>query len=213
MKVLDKGSIELVSSMGDDKTIINAARISTFSKPLDKEDDERLMKYLIDNGHTSPFEHVTFTFKVSCPIFIARQWQRHRTWSYNETSRRYTAENIEFFIPEEIRFEKIDDEELAQIRDEHKDKIISIITQTIDTTYKAYKILNRMGVEKGLSRIVLPFALYTEFYASVDLNNLFHFLELRKVKGAQKEIREYASAIETLIEPIVPMAYKYWKEK
>ena len=221
MKVLDKGYVNLVSHMGDDRTIVNAARVS-FNKQVSElsEKDEKLIKYLYTNKHTSPFEHVTFTFEVKCPLFVARQWMRHRTWSYNEISRRYTDENIEFYIPTHLRKQADSDrqastdETLRMIRGvqgyplEYVDFVLDEVSHYAERMY--YRLLED-GVAREQARMVLPQSMYTTFYATVNLHNLFHFLRLRNSEHAQYEIRLYADALEQLIREVVPIFYRVYR--
>lgn len=143
-------------------------------------------------------------FKVKAPLFVARQWMRHRTWSYNELSRRYSNAPMDFYIPEE-RFSRE-----SRYSDVNK-VIIDIIEKATQSALSQYENLtNGYGLVNELARIILPVNLYTIFYAKVDLHNLFHFLELRRTPHAQYEIREYAKTIEKLILPIVPKTYQLW---
>ncbi len=202
------GSIDLIDSMGDDLSIVNAARVS-FGKRKDHLDksDEGLLKYLAEHKHTTPFEHVTFTFHIKCPLFIARQWHRHRTWSYNEISRRYTSENIEFYVPAVIRCQ--DTKENLQGSDGELSGSESILVSNIiayhsNHALSLYEKLLEKNVANEMARMVLPQNMYTEFYATVDLHNLAHFLRLRCDSHAQWEIQQYANAIVELVKPIVP---------
>jgi len=214
VKVLDKGFIELEDHMGDDNAVVSAARVSHLGESKGTEKDTELIRYLLENGHTSPFEHVQFKFMVKCPIFVARQWMRHRTWSYNETSRRYTSENIEFHIPEELRQQSPANKQssLDAINKQISDDGIAVISEVTSLALNSYEYLLQLGIAREQARMVLPTNLYTSFYGTIDLHNLFHFLELRNDSHTQKETRMYAEAIETLIEPIVPISYKIWKE-
>lgn len=196
MQVLDKGFIELVDSMGSDASIAESARISYLAKSSGEEHDENLIIKLLKHNHTSPFEQVEFRFLVKAPIFVARQWMRHRTWSYSEVSRRYTDKDIEFYAPQ---FSYPQQKEIYE-------KIIS-------NASSAYDALLELGVRKEIARCVLPVSTYTTFYAKTDLRNLLHFLELRHSADAQYEIRKYADAICELITPIVPVTMKIWKNK
>ena len=210
--LLDHGSIELLNSMGNDNTIVSAARVSYLGVSKGAEADAKLIKYLLVNKHTSPFEQVEFQFLVKCPVFVVRQWHRHRTWSYNEVSRRYTSEGIEFHIPEELRKQSIDNKQMSAGLIENSEELIEIIRRITDICYSGYEFLLDAGVCREQARMVLPPNLYTSFYAKVDLHNLLHFLDIRNHPHAQEEIRIYAKAIEDLIEPIVPVTLKIWKE-
>ncbi len=180
-QVLDKGYID-IKMFGDEDTIVNAAAVST-GKTI--ADGPRLIKSLIQKEHWTPFEFVILQMEVKCPIFVARQWMRSRTWSFVERSRRYSSEPVEFYYP------LLDDEFYA----------------AYDTCGAAYGELLGRGIKKEIARCVLPVATYTTFVASVDLRNLIHFLKLRLDKSAQKEIRVYAEAILEFIKNNLPNVY------
>jgi thymidylate synthase (FAD) len=203
--VLDKGFVELINCLGDDEIVARTAKISYFNhdKELTDKEKEELIAKLIKNGHTSPFEQVEFQFLVKCPIFVARQWMRHRTWSYNEMSRRYVDTDFEFYVPKNLG---------KKVPDNVLNLLIEGISKSYEMALKQYNLLLRFKTPAEKARIGLPLGLYTEFYAKTDLHNLFHFLELRGSEHAQEEIREYVKAIEQLIAPILPISYKYWKE-
>lgn len=214
MNVLDKGFVELVDHLGSDNTVVSAARVSYLGKSKGENKDRELIEYLMVNKHTSPFEQVEFQFMVKCPIFVARQWMRHRTWSYNEVSRRYTSEDIEYYVPDELYYQSDSNKQAssAPLSKELSTRLINGIKFQSEGAIRAYELLLNNGVSREHARMVLPLNLYTSFYAKTDLHNLFHFLELRKSIRAQKEIRLYAEAIERLIEPIIPISYGLWKE-
>lgn len=202
------GNIKLVRHMGDELAIVNAARMS-FDKHKDELDDKDivLLRSLVRNHHTSPLEHVVFTFEVHCPLFVRAQWFRHRTWSFSEVSRRYTSEGMDFFLPSEneIRMQSADAREasvegLSPVRKEAVEKM----EEATRKAFATYQELLDMGVSREQARMVLPQNLNTTFLATVDLNNLIKFLQLRSGKHAQSEIRVYAERIEELITPIVP---------
>ena len=220
MKVLNHGYIELVSSVGNDLAIINAARVSYNRSNREFGDSEsRLLRYLLSNSHTSPFEHVVFTFNVKAPIFVFRQWHRHRTWSFNEVSARYTELPDEFYIPDMdvIGVQSKSSKQARELEDtrngESKEFIVHHFEHAYAAAYNAYRtLLNVYNVPRELARSVLPVATYSSMYATCDLHNLLHFLKLRLHAHAQYEIRVYAEAILKLIEPIVPNTIKVWKE-
>lgn len=222
MKVLDKGYANLVDCMGNDVTIVNAARVS-FDKRVNyiSRQDINLVRYLLQNKHTSPFEHVVFTFEIKSPLFVARQWMRHRTWSFNEISRRYTSENIDFYIPTELRKQAESnrqastDETIKMVRGVDGYPLQPVSELMEYTTTHLLRIYHRLledGVAREQARMVLPQNMYTTFYGTVDLHNLLHFLELRNSEHAQYEIRLYAQALEELITPYVQETLKAWKE-
>jgi thymidylate synthase (FAD) len=207
VKVLDgQGWIGLLESMGSEVTIVNAARVSLGRRREAMDDqDVKLLKYLLDHRHTSPFEHVVFTFTVHCPLFVRSQWQRHRTWSYNEISRRYTEVDLELYVPPVVR-EQAASNRQASVDPVHVDQAAA--RQLIDAQNRAaVDVFNRlleMGVCREQARGVLPQNLLTTFWATVDLHNLISFLELRDSAAAQWEIRQYAVAIKALIRPQFP---------
>ena len=207
VKVLGgQGWIGLVDRLGTETSIVNAARVS-FGKIRTEMDDRdaALVRYLIKNHHTSPLEHVVFTFLVHCPLFIRSQWHRHRTWSYNEISRRYTDVDIEFYTPPELR-EQAESDRQASRPAEHLDQAAckALIEEHHKRPLDLYHKLLEQGVCREQARGVLPQDMMTTFWATVDLNNLLKFLELRDSDHAQWEIREYAIAIKKLIKPDFP---------
>lgn len=208
--VLDHGFIRLVDHMGNDASIVQAARVSTGQGTKTPEQDAKLIDYLMRNAHTSPFEAVTLKVHVKCPIFVARQWMRHRTWSYNEVSARYTEMPEEFYIPEAANIKQQDvtnrqggSERLNWVDAGSAEHEINI---TCQECYEAYRRLLGLGVSREQARMVLPVALYTEFYATVNLHNLFNFLRLRLDPHAQWEIRQYAEVLHEIARVIAPVA-------
>ena len=214
IKVLDGGQgwIGLLNHMGEEITICNSARVSFDSmKDTFDDKDEKLLKYLIKNEHLTPLEHVQFTFSIHCPLFIRSQWMRHRMWSYNEISRRYTDVNIEFYIPNRLR-EQSEDNKQGSIEDEveNNDELVKALKVVCETALSTYNGLLANGVCREQARMVLPQNLMTTFWATVDLRNLLHFLKLRDDNHAQLEIREYAAAIKKLIAPFFPTVAKIY---
>ncbi len=209
-KILDRGFAELVSVMGDDLTVVKAARVSTGGGVKGPEKDKRLINYLMKNHHETPFEHVVFTFHIKCPIFVARQWFRHRIASYNEKSGRYSEMRYEFYIPDKMRIPHPKDKQMSipndGIVDEKKAK--ELMKEVYKHAYEAYERLLKMGVARELARIVLPIALYTEFYWTVNMRSLMNFLSLRADSHAQWEIQRYALAIAQMFEECCPWSYE-----
>ena len=208
--VLDKGFVRLVDSMGDDSSIVQAARISYNQGLKNPKEDEALIRYMMRHHHMTPFEMVEFKFHVKMPIFVARQWHRHRTASINEVSGRYTALKDEFYVPEEKDITKQSGSNKQGGSDESLEdsyflkKGFYLEQQEI---YEGYKEKIKTGLRKELARINLPVSLYTEFYWKVNLRNLLHFLGLRMDSHAQYEIREYADKMGLIVNDIVPIAY------
>jgi thymidylate synthase (FAD) len=174
------------------------------------ERDEVLLQYLIDQRHTSPLEHVVFTFIVHCPLFVRSQWHRHRTWSYNEISRRYTDVDIEFYEPQHIRGQSENNRQASvdTLPTAMQAEGARLIAAANRASHEAYENLLRMGVCREQARGVLSQNLMTTFWATVDLANLLHFISLREHEGAQWEIRQYARAIKTLVQPLIPTVAK-----
>ena len=213
IKVLNgQGWIGLIDHLGSESTIVNAARVS-FGKMKDEMDqkDISLLDYLIKNKHTSPLEHMVFSFSVHCPLFVRGQWHRHRTWSYNEISRRYTEVDMEFYTPSKIRLQA-DSDRQASVEAETDDKESrEMILEHNKQSFDLYNKLLSRGVCREQARGVLPQNMMVTFWATVDLNNLIHFLELRDSEHAQWEIRQYAVAIKELIKPVVPNVFNTLK--
>lgn len=214
--VLDHGYARLVESMGDDMSVVRSARVSYNAKPRKDGSDEKLLRYLYKNRHTSPFEAVEFQFEIKCPMFIARQWHRHRTWAYNEVSARYTALPEEFYVPEAALID-VQNKNNKQQRDivplEGAETYRQLMRTQNEEAFQTYKILLQEGVPRELARTVLPVSTYTHYFAKVDLHNLLHFLRLRLHPHAQLEIQVYAEALLELIRPIVPVTVSIFEEQ
>jgi thymidylate synthase (FAD) len=219
----DPGFVRLVDHMGSDLSVVRSARVSynaDWRGEIDNETlqgkDEKLIKYLWKHKHTSPFEAVSFTFEVKAPIFVFRQWHRHRTWSYNEISGRYTELDDGFYVPNRDKITtqathnkqvRTDDQVVgaAMIRD-------AMVAQNTEA-FLLYKKLLDDGVAREIARSILPVSTYSRMFATVDLHNLFHFLNLRMHEHSQYEIRVYADAILELIKPIVSVAVAAFLEE
>lgn len=218
INVLDHGFVRLVSSMGGDLAVVRSARVSYDAEWRTGEDegkDEKLIHYLMRNKHTSPFESVTFTFEVKAPIFVLRQWMRHRSWSYNEVSARYSELPEEFYVPAVEHITTQSDSNKQMRTDEQHPKAGTmrwVIEQQNMAAFSAYKELLRADCPRELARTVLPVGTYSHMFATVDLHNLFHFLRLRLHEHSQYEIRVYAEALLKLIETIVPVSVAAFKE-
>ena len=216
VKVLGgQGWVGLIDHLGTESTIVNAARVS-FGKLKNSMDerDIKLLEYLIENRHTSPLEHIVFTFSVHCPLFVRGQWHRHRTWSYNEISRRYTEIDLECYTPRELRRQAESDRQ-ASVADPDFDstELSKAVFEHNRQSLALYEKLLASGVCREQARGVLPQNMMVTFWGTVDLSNLLHFLELRDSEHAQYEIREYAVAIKKLIKPIIPNVAAYFEKK
>ncbi|MCG8452744.1 MAG: FAD-dependent thymidylate synthase [Spirochaetales bacterium] len=210
--VLDKGFVRLVDYMGSDDRIVQAARVSYGKGTKTARQDAGLIDYLLRNGHTSPFEQVVFTFHAKMPVFVARQWIRHRTARLNEVSARYSVMADEFYVPElaDVSVQSTDNKQGR--RDEPMSpEEAQIIRDSIEAVnQKAYADYGKMleaGTARELARVVLPVSMYTEWYWQIDLHNLFHFLRLRLDAHAQREIRAYAEVMRDLARRVCPAAF------
>jgi thymidylate synthase (FAD) len=205
--VLDKGWIELQDLMGDDLAIVNAARVSFLGENKGTERDRKLLFYLVQHHHTTPFEMVEFKFRVKCPIIVARQWMRHRTFSYNELSRRYTSEHIDFYVPTIWRLQSTDNKQASagELDATEAAKLTTALQSCSEQALALYNQALESGVAREMARLFLPHNLYTQFIAKVDAHNLMHFLRLRMAPDAQFEIRQYAWTIyEHFFKPALP---------
>lgn len=216
-KCLDKGFVRLIDVMGDDSSIVQSARVSYGAGTKTYREDRTLIRYLMRHQHTSPFEMVEFKFHVKLPIFVARQWIRHRTANVNEYSGRYSEMPDEFYIPDidSIRTQssinrqgRSDD----KIPEENAKEIINGMNQIQTQCYTEYKKLLEQNVARELSRINLPLSTYTQWYWKIDLHNLMRFLKLRLDKTAQYEIQQYAKIIAEIVKQIVPITYEAFED-
>lgn len=214
--MLDYGFVRLVDYLGDDERIVSSARVS-YSGTKQLRNNETLIDYLMRNDHTSPFEQVVFTFHLKMPIFVARQWVRHRTARMNEISARYSVMKEEFYIPikEECALQSKDNRQGRgeTVDDKTYEKVTASFKRAYDTAYKEYQNLLESGIAREIARSVLPLGLYTEFYWQMDLHNLLHFLSLRLDSHAQLEIRHYAEVILSIVEKVCPVALKAFENR
>ena len=210
LPVHDYGHVILQEVMGSDEVIVDSARISYDRRG--KSEDRALLRYLLRHRHTSPFEMGVMRFEVKMPIFVARQWIRHRTASLNEMSARYTELPNEMFVPEVVAAQSTDNKQGRQKPmyqlDNENDALQEMMRRTNERAYSAYEVLLDAGVARELARGVLPVNVYTKFIWKMDLHNLMHFLDLRLDPHAQKEIRDYAEVIEKLLNLHFPMTYE-----
>jgi thymidylate synthase (FAD) len=207
--VLDKGFVRLVDYLGGDERVVQSARVSYGSGTKTYREDAALVDYLLRNSHTSPFEQVVLTFHIKLPVFVARQWIRHRTARLNEISGRYSVMKDDFYVPapEDLALQSKDNK---QGRSEETldpaaaEKVRASFAEEQKSAYAAYSSLVDKGIARELARINLPLALYTEWYWQIDLRNLFHFLKLRLDAHAQKEIRCYAQVVFEIAKKVAP---------
>lgn len=224
------GAVEYVDHMGTDLTIVNAARVS-FGKQVEElsDRDMKLIDYLVEHKHTSVFEHNVLTFRFTVPLFIRSQHHRHRTWSYNEISRRYTEENLRFYEPELFRTQHKSNRQASNAAElinpaMNMDFEYAGVGGTLDTASDVVRNLNWMalktyerlidaGVCREQARGVLPQNLYTEYYGTVDLSNLLKFVELRTHDGAQWEIQQVANACLSIAGELWPVAVDAYRKR
>ena len=215
------GKVELVQSMGEDITVVNSARVSFGVQKDDlDEKDKKLINYLIKHRHTSTLEHNIATFRIKVPLFVRSQHHRHRTWSYNEISRRYTDSDIEFYEPSNFRTQHKSNRQASEIdnsinpnlsfetTDCSKPLVLpasEAICRHHKDCLKFFDNLLAAGVCREQARGVLPQNLYTEYYATANLNNILKFIELRTHEGAQWEIQKLAEAMLNIINDIWPI--------
>jgi len=207
------GRLTLIDWMGDDLSAVNSARVS-FGRSSEElsERDTKLLRYLADHRHTTPFEHATVTFRARVPLFVARQWMRHRTQSYNEISRRYTSEDIRIYIPQTLRAQAQDNLQ-ASAGELDAPTALAEYEYVVLRAKESYDRLTASGVARELARAVLPQAMYTEFYATANLLNWVKFIELRDHDGAQQEIVEVAREIKRVLEALYPETLRAWFER
>ena len=228
IKCLDKGFVRLVDSMGGDDAIVQAARVS-YGKGTSKVSQDRgLIRYLMRHRHSTPFEMCEIKFHIKLPIFIARQWIRHRTANVNEYSARYSILDKEFYIPsiENIAAQSsVNNQGRGEVlSSEEASNVISILKADAEQTYANYESLlnestegevldeNKAGVARELARMNLTLNTYTQWYWKIDLNNLLHFLSLRADDHAQYEIKVYADAMLEIVKKWVPITYSAFED-
>lgn len=216
-KCLDKGFVRLVDIMGGDESIVQAARVSYGRGTKTVSEDRNLIRYLMRHRHTSPFEMVEYKFHIKLPIFVARQWIRHRTANVNEYSGRYSVMPDEFYIPspEDVRTQSKTNKQGRSdepIPEEIANEFIQDLQETQNLLYEKYNNYLSKEIARELARINLPLSTYTEWYWKIDLHNLFHFLELRLHPTAQYEIREYAKIIAQIVKDTCPIAYQAFED-
>ena len=216
------GAVEYVEHMGDDLSIVNAARVSFGAQKEElNEKDIKLINYLMQHRHTSTFEHCVITMRFIVPLFIRSQHHRHRTWSYNEISRRYTSIDMKFYEPKNLRTQHKSNRQASE--DKYVNSVMGwqdsygtghtgypseVIKKHNETSLAVYDALVRTGVCREQARGVLPQNLYTEYYGTVNLNNLLKFIDLRIHEGAQWEIQQVAKACLSITTELFPEAVK-----
>jgi len=226
VNLLDHGYLRYIDHMGGDIDVVRAARTSfdaAWRSGEDEKNDRGLIRYLMKNGHSTPFEMVTFKFEVKAPIFTYRQWHRHRTQSYNEMSARYTELPEEFYVPgiEVIGVQSADNKQSRDITPGQKltgdeelklHAIRKLMFEANSASYEAYQELLKRGVARELARSVLPVAMYSKMFVTANMLNWFRFLNERLHHHAQYEIRVYAEAIASIIQEKCPVSYEAFED-
>jgi thymidylate synthase (FAD) len=210
--VLDHGFVRLDDAMASDLSVVNSARVSFGKRKAEMdESDEGLVRFLMRDRHGTPFEHNAFRFHIRAPIFVVREWMRHRVGSFNEFSMRYAKATNDFYVPdaEDVRsqvgkpgaysFEPVD----AELAEQTREELQAVYEQAFET----YERLVELGVARELARSVMPVAAYTEFYWTVNARALMNFVSLRAAETAQREIRRYAEAVETFLADKMPVTH------
>lgn len=218
IEVLDHGFLRYIDHMGSDLSIVRNARVSydaAWRAGEDTGSDNRLIHYLYNNGHNTPFEAASITFEVKAPIFVFRQWHRHRTQSYNEVSARYKKLPEEFYVPEldQVTTQSTDNKQMrTDEQNPHAMTIQNIIKQYNADSFRAYHALLEHGCPRELARSVLPVGTYSHMFATANLHNWYRFLSERLHPHAQYEIRVYAEAILSVLAELFPVATKAFKD-
>ena len=216
IKCLDKGFVRLVDSMGGDDAIVQAARVSYGQGTSKVSQDRGLIRYLMRHRHTTPFEMVEFKFHCKMPIFVARQWVRHRTANINEYSLRYSEARDEFYYPEpkNIQFQSALNKQgrSGEVPPELKQKVLDYFKENSERSFTMYQDLNEAGVARELIRSLLPVNIYTEWYWKNDLHNLLHFIGLRSDSHAQYEIRVFSDAMAHYVKEKAPFAWEAYQD-
>ena len=213
--VLDHGFVRVIDYMGDDAAIVQAARVSYGAGTKHVSNDEGLIRYLMRHWHSTPFEMCEVKLHVKLPVFVARQWIRHRTANVNEYSARYSILDREFYIPDPSQLaaqSSVNNQGRGEVlAGEEAARVLAMLTSDANTAYDHYEAMlsndGQQGLARELARMNLPANIYTQWYWKVDLHNLFHFLRLRADPHAQYEIRVYADAIAKVVADWVPIAY------
>ncbi len=218
--VLDHGFVRVVDYMGDDSAIVQAARVSYGAGTKHVQSDAGLIRYLMRHWHSTPFEMCEIKLHVKLPVFVARQWIRHRTANVNEYSARYSILDREFYIPEPDALAAqsvVNNQGRGEtLQGEEAERVLRMLKQDSDRAYDHYEEMlsqdGQAGLARELARMNLPANVYTQWYWKVDLHNLFHFLRLRADAHAQYEIRVYADAICEMVKDWVPAAYSAFED-
>lgn len=207
----EHGYVRYIDHMGTDMRILEAARISYRSPSKGEKADRKLLEYLAKNKHTSPFEMCKITFNVKCPIFVMRQWVRHRMQNLNEVSARYTELPDEFYLPTEFRAQDTVNRQGSVASELEHERLRGLMNTAYRFSYNTYLKLLAEGVAKEMARFVLPVGIYTEVYSCWDLNNLLKFFALRDDSHAQAEIQDFARAMKEITRALFPWTMEVYE--
>jgi thymidylate synthase (FAD) len=213
LPVLDHGFVRYVDSMGTDARILEAARVSYKSTGKGEEADKKLLAYLFKNKHTSPFEMCKITFNIKMPIFVMRQFIRHRMQNVNEVSARYTELPNEFYIPKAWRLQDTKNKQSSngEVPEQFQGQFSQLLRDRCNTCYEDYEYLLSAGVAREMARMVLPVNIYTELYTTWDLNNLLKFFFLRDDPHAQWEHQQFAFAMKQITAQLFPWTMEIYE--
>ena len=219
-EVLDHGFIRVIDYMGDDGAIVQAARVSYGAGTKHVQNDDGLIRYLMRHWHSTPFEMCEIKLHVKLPVFVARQWIRHRTANVNEYSARYSILDREFYIPapEHLAAQSVVNNQGRGevLTGAESARVLELLKSDANRAYDNYEAMlsqdGQQGLARELARMNLPANIYTQWYWKIDLHNLFHFLRLRADPHAQYEIRVYAEAIAACVKDWVPLAYAAFED-
>ncbi len=218
LKFIDAiGFVRLDSCMADDLSVVNAARVSFAQSSTELDDKAKgLINFLMREKHGTPFEHNAFRFHIKCPIFVAREWFRHRIGSFNEFSARYSVMKDEFFVPkkDDVRSQsgKPGAYFFVPMNGDVSESVVNAIRSANEYSYATYSHLIDVGVAKELARVVLPMGMYTEFYWTVNARALMNFISLRTAETAQLDIQRYANEVRAIFSEKMPATFKAWIE-
>lgn len=211
--VLDKGYVRYIDHLGSDQRILETARVCYKSPSKGDEADRKLLMYLFRNQHTSPFESCNISFNIKMPIFVMRQFVRHRTFRLNEMSARYTELPDEFYFPEHWREQDKANKQSSFNGDIDSEKQDGRLRLICNTAFNIYEEMIKDGVAREMARMILPVNIYTEIYVSCDVHNLMHFLELRLDSHAQWEMRQFAKAMYKIFKELFPWCDEAFLER
>jgi thymidylate synthase (FAD) len=217
LSVPSHGFVRLVDYMGSDQSIVQAARVSYGAGTKSVREDRGLIRYLMRHEHTTPFEMVVLKFHIKAPIFVVRQWVRHRTASINEESGRYSIMREEFHEPDraDVGYQSKNNKQgraSDEVPGEIVQRFLDFLKEDRETAYAHYEQSLGDNIARELARINLPLSLYSEFYWQMNLHNLLHFLSLRLDQHAQKEIRDYATQVALCTKAVAPIAWEAFEE-